>query len=146
MVDVLEIERKLRGWAEALPHELAAAEAANLDDAKATAVRLSSGTLTPPMLRQMGHPYRRGGPGPALPINVQTGMFRSSWETEGPAGTVDGLSGALTNTDPKAPLLFGGTARMMARPILEAVEAEIGARIEERRERALERIMERFFG
>ena len=111
--------------AQALDRAVRAAEAASADDALAIARELSSGTRTPAQLRAAGHPYRLGGSGPALPVNIRTGRFLAGWKVTGPRKSGDGLKTTLLNTDRKARLLQRGTGRMMARPVIERVRMRI---------------------
>jgi hypothetical protein len=117
----------LRRRAQALDREVREAERDALQYAVKTAEKLSSGPLTTAALRAMGHPYRIGGSPPQNPaiINVQTGLFRSSWQVNGPHDARGGLVSKLTNTAPYAGFLFAGTARMIMRPILQAIQGRV---------------------
>lgn len=119
----------LRRRAQALDAALRQAEKENLQEALRIARKLSSGTISSAQLRAMGHPYRLGGSPPAPPeiINAQSGRFRDSWRATGPFATRGGLVSRLVNTAPWAAWLFGGTARMIARPIGAAIQRRVVA-------------------
>lgn len=89
--------------------------------------KLSSGPYSSAALRTMGHPYSRRRPRPpAAPyqINVQSGLFRRSWDVK---ARFDGetLEVTFDNTAPYARYLFEGTSRMIPRPIRERVKREM---------------------
>jgi len=129
----------LRGMAAALPKEIAKAEKASLNEARRIAIQLSSGPYSSVMLAAMGHPYSRRTPHPprgrADIINVQTGLFRSSWTRRGPySGVSTGeIVTALVNTAPYS-YKMRGTYNMIARPI----DVTIAKRMEPKRRARLE--------
>lgn len=80
---------------DALPKQVARAEERNLREAKKIAVVLSSGPYSSAQLARMGHPYNKKKPHPprgrADIINIQSGesgLFRSSWEMQGPVSSL----------------------------------------------------------
>lgn len=101
--------------------------AANLhaEKMKATAIRLSSGTLSTQQLQKMGHPYSRRFPAgfavqPDFVINSQSGVFKASWRTR-VQETGKGWTITLLNDAPEAKYMMG-TKSMRVRPILIEVE------------------------
>lgn len=106
-----------------------------------TAYRWSSGPFSLAELAKRDHPYARRHKTPLLSprrINVQTGVFRSSWVgAEKPSGS--GTTVELYNTDPKAAkYLEPGTSRMFARPVDTAIAAEVFQRTDQRVEKMIE--------
>ena len=116
--------------AAAVPKRLAAAEAVTLQDAKAKAIGLSSGTLTTAELRRRGHPYARRNPTSTNPemINSQSGVFRAAFLTPAPVIGPDGITACVVNVAPYSGYLATGTRLMVARPLPEAVQAAVRVR------------------
>lgn len=115
-------------------------ERRTIEEALIIAEDQSSGPYSTADLARMGHPYARRHRKPLEDprrINAQSGMFRGMWDTEGPSA--DGES-AIFNTDPKAPLLAGGTQTMFPRPVDEAIEERLEPGRESRIEHALNRL------
>lgn len=86
------------------------------------AIRRSSGPFSLSALRQMDHPYATRHGSPLLDpsrINVQKGVFRSSWEASSGHDWAQ-----IRNDDPKTRFFFG-TDKMFTRPIGGAVEMEL---------------------
>ena len=95
--------------------------------AKASAVLLSSGPHSTAHLRAAGHPYARRAPNAAYDaaiINVQTGSFRSAWQTAPPSGSSSRIVCGVVNRD-KAARYMTGTAKMIERPIQVAVQTRV---------------------
>lgn len=118
------IARIFRRYANTMERHVREAERESVDEALQVARELSSGPYSLAMLRALGHPYARARPNPpqdAAIINVQTGVFRESWEAGVPRrrGTV--MRTRLTNTAPHARFLPRGTTRMIERPILTRI-------------------------
>jgi hypothetical protein len=135
-----KIAKILRRAAANLPREMERAERANLTTALASARRWSGGRLS--RVQRRRHPYaRRHGVPLADPgrINVVSRVFQGSWRKWGPLPTGDGTDAAIFNSDPKGPLLEGGTRFMFARPLLDRVVAEIWPTVEYRRNEAIGR-------
>lgn len=109
---------EFRRAADELPRQVEAANLQLLQEALRRARGLSSGRYSSAQLRRLGHPYRHGGHPPMDPsvVNRQSGRFGQSWRL-----TPD--SKGIENIDPKAPLLLGGTSRMIRRPLLDRVYA-----------------------
>jgi hypothetical protein len=123
-----QAEALLRRRAEQVDRAVRAAERENLRDALTIAQRLSSGPFAAAALRLMGHPYATRSPRPPVDpsiINVQTGRFRAAWTATGPFTSRGGLVSRLVNRSPYAVLLMAGTARMIARPIREAIQRRV---------------------
>lgn len=122
-----------------LPKEVIKAEKSSLNEARRMAVTLSSGGYTSEVLALMGHPYSRRNPRPPLGrpdiINVQTGLFRASWASKGPAtsGNSGEFLSVLLNTSPYG-YKMRGTPNMIARPI----DKTIARRMEPRRLKRLQ--------
>ena len=116
--------------AAAVPRRLAAAEAVTLQEAKALAITLSSGTLTTAELRRRGHPYARRNPTSSSPeiINSQSGVFRASFLTPAPVVGPDGITACVVNVALYSGYLAAGTRLMIARPLPQAVQAAVCAR------------------
>lgn len=147
-----EIARLFHGAAAGLGREMEAAAEEGAAAAEIAAVGLSSGPYTSRMLRALGHPYARRNPRPPgdpATINVQSGLFRSSWRREGPERQGGRVTARLVNDAPYAHYLRDGTRflddseqerGMIARPILERIEERVKpefAGIAERRFRRL---------
>jgi hypothetical protein len=131
--------KRLQRATEQLRRRALAAETANLEDAKRTSIRLSSGRLSTADLRRRDYPYARRHPGaledPAV-LNKQSGRLARAWTTEGPFATLDGLVSHVRNSSPEAQFM-GGTRLMWERPLAERVQAEIAPRMAARRRKAL---------
>lgn len=139
-----EIAAWLEGVAEALPREVAAAEAESGRDLLETARLLSSGPLSAEDLERQDHPYaRRHGSARRDPgvINVQSGDFQAAWTQEGPTEAESGLETAIWNEDPKAVFLDRGTRTMFGRPVADRVLAEVGPRRLGRLQEAIDRAL-----
>lgn len=117
---------------------------------KERAEELSSGPATPADLRQAGHPYgRKGGPKqqkgradfPPEVINIGQGDFVSAWGFRVDLTDADVITGEVFNTDPKAELLEAGTDRMLARPLPEAVLAEMERPLRKHVERSIKDLL-----
>ena len=116
--------------AAAVPRRLAASEAVTLQDAKAKAIVLSSGTLTTAELRRRGHPYARRNPTSPSPeiINSQSGVFRAAFLTPAPIVGPDGVTARVVNVAPYSGYLAAGTRLMVARPLPQAVQLAVRVR------------------
>jgi hypothetical protein len=126
----------------ALQAEVKAGLADTLTEARAEAVKRSSGTLTAGMLRKMGHPYATRAPNASVDpstINAQTGEFRRAWKKAGPRLRGGALSGEVVNTSKVAPYLLKGTKRMIKRPIAKALADAMRPRFKARMRTALRR-------
>lgn len=113
----------LRALPARLEHEMRAAAEDAADAVLAAAVRLSSGTLSLGDLAAEDHPFarRHGRPrrDPGV-LNVQSGVFRASWERTPVRREGDALRVDVWNVDPKArQFLEPGTGAMFARPVDE---------------------------
>lgn len=135
-----QIALVLRRRTQALERAVREAEAASAAEALEIARDLSSGSRSTSQLRAMGHPYRRGGPGPALPINAQSGRFADSWRVAGPRKAGGGLKTTLGNRAPHARMLERGTARMMPRPIVSEIRRRAKAARAKRHRAALKAV------
>ena len=113
----------------ALPKRLIAAEAVTLQEAKARAILLSSGTLSTAELRKRGHPYARRNPTSPNPqiINAQTGVFRQAYTTPPPVATASGVTASVVNVAPFSGYMRG-TRLMVARPLPQAVQLAVRVR------------------
>jgi len=113
----------------ALPKRLIAAEAVTLQEAKARAILLSSGTLSAAELRRRGHPYARRNPTSPNPqiINAQTGVFRQAYTTPPPVATARGITARVVNVAPFSGYMRG-TRLMVARPLPQAVQLAVRVR------------------
>ena len=113
----------------ALPKRLVAAEAVTLQEAKARAILLSSGTLLTAELRRRGHPYARRNPTSPNPqiINAQTGVFRQAYTTPPPVATASGITARVVNLAPYSGYMRG-TRLMVARPLPQAVQLAVRVR------------------
>ena len=113
--------------AAALRANLLSSEAATLKEAKAQAVLFSSGTLTTATLRRMGHPYAVRNPTAPDPgkINVQTGVFRAAFNTQGPTISVGAITSSVSNGSLVAGYLANGTRFMIARPLAVMVQIAV---------------------
>ena len=113
--------------AAALRPNLLSSEAATLKEAKAQAVLFSSGTLTTATLRRMGHPYAVRNPTAPDPdkINVQTGVFRAAFNTQGPTISVGAITSSVSNGSLVAGYLANGTRFMIARPLAVKVQIAV---------------------
>lgn len=125
-----QIGKKALEIAKNIAEEIKASEQVTVQHALSIARVLSSGRLTGAQLARMGHPYRIGGTAPQDPaiINRQTGAFFRGWRIVGPEAKGGNLSTRLVNDAPHAALLFGGTQKMVARPILERIDQLVAAR------------------
>ena len=115
--------------AAALPKRLAAAEAVTLQEAKARAILLSSGTLSTAELRRRGHPYARRNPTSPNPqiINAQTGVFRQAYTTPPPVPSASGVTASVVNVAGYSGYMRG-TRLMVARPLPQAVQLAVRVR------------------
>ena len=115
--------------AAALPKRLVAAEAVTLQEAKARAILLSSGTLSTAELRKRGHPYARRNPTSPNPqiINAQTGVFRQAYTTPPPVATASGVTASVVNVARYSGYMRG-TRLMVARPLPQAVQLAVRVR------------------
>ena len=115
--------------AAALLKRLAAAEAVTLQEAKARAILLSSGTLSTAELRKRGHPYARRNPTSPNPqiINVQSSVFRQAYTTPPPVATASGITARVVNVAPFSGYMRG-TRLMVARPLPQAVQLAVRVR------------------
>ena len=113
----------------ALPKRLVAAEAVTLQEAKARAILLSSGTLSTAELRKRGHPYARRNPTSPNPqiINAQTGVFRQAYTTPPPVPSASGVTASVVNVAPFSGYMRG-TRLMVARPLPQAVQLAVRVR------------------
>lgn len=139
-----EAAARCRRIADALRTEVMAEAAKIGEDAKAIAVRLSSGPYSAYDLERMGYPYatRHGSPQlPAQIINAQTGRFRQSWYVWGPVFRTGSVVIKLTNLDPVSEFLKYGTERMFARPIDDAIRQRLGKNIARRYTYAIRRAL-----
>lgn len=85
-------------------------------------------------LRSKGHPWRvmspiakAGLPHAAYLIHDQDGTFLRNW-TKTVRRSPDGASGYIANATSYAAFLEGGTSKMIARPILTQVAAEVSSK------------------
>lgn len=115
--------------AAALPKRLVAAEAVTLQEAKARAILLSSGTLSTAELRKRGHPYARRNPTSPNPqiINAQTGVFRQAYTTPPPVATASGVTASVVNVARYSGYMRG-TRLMVVRPLPQAVQLAVRVR------------------
>ena len=115
--------------AAALPKRLVAAEAVTLQEAKARAILLSSGTLSTAELRKRGHPYARRNPTSPNPqiINAQTGVFRQAYTTPPPVPSASGVTASVVNVARYSGYMRG-TRLMVARPLPQAVQLAVRVR------------------
>ena len=113
----------------ALPKRLVAAEAVTLQEAKARAILLSSGTLSTAELRKRGHPYARRNPTSPNPqiINAQTGVFRQAYTTPPPVPSASGITASVVNVARYSGYMRG-TRLMVARPLPQAVQLAVRVR------------------
>ena len=113
----------------ALPKRLIAAEAVTLQEAKARAILLSSGTLSTAELRKRGHPYARRNPTSPNPqiINAQTGVFRQAYTTPPPVPSASGVTASVVNVARYSGYMRG-TRLMVARPLPQAVQLAVRVR------------------
>ena len=113
----------------ALPKRLVAAEAVTLQEAKARAILLSSGTLSTAELRKRGHPYARRNPTSPNPqiINAQTGVFRQAYTTPPPVPSASGVTASVVNVARYSGYMRG-TRLMVARPLPQAVQLAVRVR------------------
>jgi hypothetical protein len=128
-----------------LPQEMMRAEEDNARTALNTILRYSSGEISAAELRLLGHPYGIGRTPPQDPaiINVQTEEFVNSWHQDGPRVQQDGsITTVFENTSEHAKYLELGTSRMIPRPLVEAVVAEIEPIVNARRDEAFSRALE----
>ena len=119
-----------------------------LAEAKAAAIRWSSGPLKTAELRRMGHPYARRAPMASVDpgrINIQERRAVVEGWVYAPVhrGAGGGLKASVYNTAPEAGFLSTGTPLMERRPLPERVIAEIEPRVEEIMARAVERVLGR---
>jgi hypothetical protein len=117
----------------------ALAEVATIRQAKAHALMLSSGPLTPAQTKGI---YARRNPRARFPavINVQTGDFRASWFTSEYNG--DGSRGRFTNSlinNSSVADFMKGTRFMIERPIIDRV----GDLIEPMRVKRLQAVLDK---
>ena len=98
--------------------------------AQAALTERSSGTLTRRDLARMGHPFAVRAPiTPVDPANINHhpgGGFQDAWEQESAQVSPDAVTVRVVNRDP-AGRRMGGTAKMIKRPIVEAVRQELAA-------------------
>jgi hypothetical protein len=128
-----------------LPQEMMRAEEDNARTALNTILRYSSGEISAAELRLLGHPYGIGRTPPQDPaiINVQTEEFVNSWHQDGPRVQQDGsITTVFENTSEHAKYLELGTSRMIPRPLVEAVVAEVEPIVNARRDEAFSRALE----
>ena len=110
-----------------------------LEEALAHARDLSQGHFTLAALRRMRHPYRHGGSPPQDPaiINRQSGRFAAAWHPV----WVSATHAKAANYSPEAEWLEKGTARMIARPIVQRVEEATQPKFEQLAEAALKDLL-----
>jgi hypothetical protein len=117
---------KLLRISDALRRNIVSAEDKTLRQAKAVALKLSSGSLTPVDMRRMGHPYAargfsvRSGTSANPEVINDNGPFKGDWRTSGPNLTSGRCVSVLWNIDRNA-RFFGGTVNMVPRPIRAAI-------------------------
>ena len=113
--------------AAALLKRLAAAEAVTLQEAKARAILLSSGTLSTAELRKRGHPYARRNPTSPNPqiINAQTGVFRQAYTTPPPVPSASGVTASVVNVAAYSGYLSAGTRFAIPRPLAAKVQEKM---------------------
>ena len=101
-------------------------------------IHQSSGPYSSEMLANMGHPFsKRAAAGlPREIINLQTGLFRDSWDTTGVQQVGDRLAVQISNSAPYAADLEHGTKYMWSRPIVPSVVRQVSPLFEKRFERA----------
>lgn len=130
-----------------IAHEMEATASQVVEDAiKDTLVAaemLSSGVYTTADLRELGHPYAKRDPRPpqdAAIINRQTGRFQRSWKPK----RLSAFHAQVINDSPEAEFLAKkeGTARMIARPLVERVEEQVKPIYERRAAAALKALFE----
>lgn len=114
-----------------------------VDEMMQVAIQQTSGPISSAELRRRGHPFGRGrgridakgrmrigskGAAPKLPINVQSGELRRSWQiTRRPSAT--GQVFQLQPTSPHAIVLSpGGTRNMVARGFWTMMRAQFKRR------------------
>lgn len=86
------------------------------------AYQLSQGSFSTQALRKLGNPYKIAGSPPFDPaiINRQTGLFAGSWRYM-VVPTTDGTELRVFNIAPYSIYMLG-TVKMIARPILDAIQ------------------------
>jgi hypothetical protein len=139
-----QVSVALRRRALRLKETVRQAERASAEEGKSIARLLSSGPFKAAVLRAMGHPYAARSPRPPMDpavINEQTGQFKAAWRVSGPRQTASGLLTRITNDSPYAKFLFGGTARMIARPTLKRIRERLMRSRKNRFARAVSRAM-----
>jgi hypothetical protein len=128
--------------------ELTAAVRFSLQNGVKLAQLRSSGPYSTAMLRAADHPYATRHGSPKLDpgtINQQSGVFRSSWQTDGPSRSDTPILGLIFNDSEVADYLQFGTRTMFARPIAENIERDTDATVFSQSQDAADRI-ERTFG
>ena len=107
--------------------QVVSAEKGTLKEAKADAVKLSSGPHSTAQLRAAGHPYARRAPNAAYDaaiINVQSGRFRAAWKTIAPAAGLGGIVSRLVNGSPEAKYM-SGTKTTIARAVGQRIASDV---------------------
>lgn len=143
-MDEKELAVYLSRMARKIPEICQRAARETAEDLLEEARRMSSGTYSLRLLRQMGHPYakrhvlnrkwgarRKSAPGipygdPAI-INEQTGAFKRAWKIVPPTIEANQVSVGLVNDDRKAVWIRDGTdnkrgSGMIKRPIKARLE------------------------
>jgi len=91
------------------------------------ALERSSGRYSMALLAAMGHPYSTRDPHPPMHpgiINVQSGVFKRSWQDVA-VRTADFMGSSMWNNAPHAVFLEDGTPRMISRPLVELVLMDV---------------------
>jgi hypothetical protein len=136
-----EFARSLQKKADLLEKEIMAAERQTLTEARAEAIKLSSGRLTATDLARAGHPFARRAPDAAYDpsvINARTGLFKRSWIGILPRVIGGKIVTRLKNFSPEAKYM-AGTKFMVPR----TVGAEVKKRVQPRRLRRLRAAVKR---
>jgi hypothetical protein len=124
-IDPQELAEYLDSLPDLMRRRIVEAEEKSAAEAQQALADASSGALTRRDLMRMGHPFAVRAPQPELAdpavINHQPGgTFQDNWQIQPTEETGEGVFVSVVNSDPAARWM-GGTARMVERPIIEAV-------------------------
>lgn len=149
MATAKEIAEGFKQAAATMRREAMKAEEENARDALATTLGYFSGPFSTAAQRQMYNPrgpYSTADPHPPADpafVNVQSGDTRDQWRVDGPRWEGDRIVTTIENPSENAARLLTGTSRMIPRPYIDAIEADIAPRIERRRQEAMDRALEK---
>ena len=141
------IARMFRSTEARIRDEMMRVEKENAWDALATTLSYFAGPYTKSELRQMYNPrgpYSRADPHPPAPaeqVNIQSGKTRAAWGLYGPHWVGDRIVTIVENPTKVAEWLLGGTRKMIPRPYVPAIYAELMPRVEYRRKQAWDRLI-----